>query len=844
MCCKKAVKKTNDNKSRLNHQFEQPQNGGSYSAPRAIEPTPSVPVMTCGFCGIHEHIMMNCVKYLVTDIKIEKKEPEVITINKIEAQGVCGFCNTPGHTINNCLGFWSKQASTANNSSNDHNNQRQNYNNNNNRNNNNNLGRNNNNNNNNNNNSNNGNNSNPHRGYVCNYLFGSIEETFDLEQVVSPCKEVYRHYSPNGDDIDFCFERILHIDRAYEDQVASKEKGMNTNEPRVEKVLKAYDNDTKWLDTVALQRMVSRDVHADILRKWTENQNSIPSYNIEGETSDCSEIETMISAIAEQSRKNSTELAEVKESLATMKERHTALCEYVLDMKIDQRDIRKAALDSLAILKLQETRVQELSPSPPPPRCYDPDRINDLLSFTRFRLTENTISQQSNNFSNTRISNLDSTLHSGVRVRREYTLNSKITYADWLEHLKSELEHYDLIDFIDPEINLGDDPNVKKSKSIVQSLIISRVDKSYQSKLINIKDPHELLSKIKEIRKVENNLNVYSLKKDIYNIKMKKNESANDFCNRIDNMLKLYDSCDPKDKFTEYDKAAAFYNATQERCTELRFLVKLRKLNNENELTIEEMKSCLLQDEIDKAAKVTPPPATRAAGPTQAGGEPSKCHRCEQKGHLAPDCPLGTYKLWYCNGLPQHPRNIEFIADSGATEHITNKGFLLSSFNKCDGEITSRSQEIFSIPLTYTLSALRKSFTESNRLHFSVMFFRFTQLPLGCFGVIHRLSDTRGSAPQSAGSAKASKKRTHGRCRSKAKTGKDIAEAMKSILSNGQKRVPKHLHTDRGKEFYNKDFEAVMNKYGIHLYSTYSNLKASICERFNRTLKNYNVEAV
>ncbi|KAL7292885.1 hypothetical protein TKK_0013555 [Trichogramma kaykai] len=476
------------------------------------------------------------------------------------------------------------------------------------------------------------------------------------------------------------------------------------------------------------------------------------------ETSDCGEVETMISAIAEQSRNNATELAEVKEALASMKDRHTALCEYVLDMKCDQRDIRKAVLDSLAILKLQETRVREVSPSPPP-RRYDPDRINDLLSSTRFPLTENTSSQQSNNLSNTRISNIDSTL-SGVRVRREYTLNSKITYADWLEHLKSELEHYDLIDFIDPEINLGDDPNVKKSRSIVQSLIISRVDKSYQSKLINIKDPHELLSKIKEIRKVENNLNVYSLKKDIYNITMKKNESANDFCNRFDNMLKLYDSCDPKDKFTEYDKAAAFYNATQERCTELRSLVKLRKLNHENELTIEEMKSCLLQDEIDKAAKVNPPPAARAVGTTKSGGEPSKCHRCEQKGHLAPECPLGPYKLWYCYGckkitghktpacpnvqqrsvesdsnkteipnnerrkgggkwakgknqnkkpykkpkgspskskclfihpenrLPQYPRNIEFIADSGATEHITNKGFLLSSFNKCDGEIT------------------------------------------------------------------------------------------------------------------------------------------------------------
>ncbi|CAB0036646.1 unnamed protein product, partial [Trichogramma brassicae] len=60
--------------------------------------------------------------------------------------------------------------------------------------------------------------------------------------------------------------------------------------------------------------------------------------------------------------------------------------------------------------------------------------------------------------------------------------------------------------------------------------------------------------------------------------------------------------------------------------------------------------------------------------------------------------------------------------------------------------------------LSITERPEQKSFTESNRLHFSVMFFRFTQLPLGCFGVIHRLSDTRGSTPQCAGSAKACKK--------------------------------------------------------------------------------------
>ena len=70
----------------------------------------------------------------------------------------------------------------------------------------------------------------------------------------------------------------------------------------------------------------------------------------------------------------------------------------------------------------------------------------------------------------------------------------------------------------------------------------------------------------------------------------------------------------------------------------------------------------------------------------------------------------------------------------------------------------------------------------------------------------------------------------------KTKKGKDVTDAMQSILKGG--RTPKFLHVDRGKEFYNSEFKALMQQRGIKLYSTYSNLKASICERFNRTLKN------
>lgn len=70
----------------------------------------------------------------------------------------------------------------------------------------------------------------------------------------------------------------------------------------------------------------------------------------------------------------------------------------------------------------------------------------------------------------------------------------------------------------------------------------------------------------------------------------------------------------------------------------------------------------------------------------------------------------------------------------------------------------------------------------------------------------------------------------------KTKTGGDVSKAMKKIfLSNN--RIPKNLQTDLGKEFYNSQFQNLMKKFNVNHYSSYSNKKASIVERVNRTLK-------
>ena len=70
----------------------------------------------------------------------------------------------------------------------------------------------------------------------------------------------------------------------------------------------------------------------------------------------------------------------------------------------------------------------------------------------------------------------------------------------------------------------------------------------------------------------------------------------------------------------------------------------------------------------------------------------------------------------------------------------------------------------------------------------------------------------------------------------KNKTGEVVKTAFEEIF-NEWDRKPKYLFTDRGTEFYNSIIKAFLNKHKISLYSTESELKASICERMVKTLK-------
>ena len=64
-----------------------------------------------------------------------------------------------------------------------------------------------------------------------------------------------------------------------------------------------------------------------------------------------------------------------------------------------------------------------------------------------------------------------------------------------------------------------------------------------------------------------------------------------------------------------------------------------------------------------------------------------------------------------------------------------------------------------------------------------------------------------------------------------------VTEAFHSVMEQAAPRKPERLQTDKGKEFFNKDFGALMKRNNINHFATESDQKAAVVERFNRTLK-------
>ena len=72
----------------------------------------------------------------------------------------------------------------------------------------------------------------------------------------------------------------------------------------------------------------------------------------------------------------------------------------------------------------------------------------------------------------------------------------------------------------------------------------------------------------------------------------------------------------------------------------------------------------------------------------------------------------------------------------------------------------------------------------------------------------------------------------------KSKSAAALVTAFRELLSNSNNRAPTTLQTDKGTEFLNRPLQRLLKEYGVHHFTTHNeDTKASIVERYNRTLK-------
>ena len=108
--------------------------------------------------------------------------------------------------------------------------------------------------------------------------------------------------------------------------------------------------------------------------------------------------------------------------------------------------------------------------------------------------------------------------HSG---KREYKLTNQTKFEYFMDFLTSELRTLDLLYIVDPNEQPNftvDDSTREKHTFKVRDILINRFDQNYYSKIDQIRDPAEILGKIRDIKRYETNLTSMTIRKRLCNM--------------------------------------------------------------------------------------------------------------------------------------------------------------------------------------------------------------------------------------------------------------------------------------------------------------------------------------
>ena len=211
------------------------------------------------------------------------------------------------------------------------------------------------------------------------------------------------------------------------------------------------------------------------------------------------------------------------------------------DMKTLAEAQQKLA-ETLLNVERSTVRRLEVPPTPLHNSTHSNSEENGNLEseINNSVIQPNILGELNQTFKNLRQSIETKSSSTKLNIKRDYKLTQKVALNVWLDYLNSELRSNDLLDIIDDKtphpvnVELHD---LEKRKSLVRDIIINHLDEYYHKKILNVKDPKEIIIKIKEFRKVESNVTASSVRAQLYRIKMHNREKVNEFSDRFDAII-------------------------------------------------------------------------------------------------------------------------------------------------------------------------------------------------------------------------------------------------------------------------------------------------------------------
>ncbi|XP_071635088.1 uncharacterized protein [Temnothorax longispinosus] len=246
-------------------------------------------------------------------------------------------------------------------------------------------------------------------------------------------------------------------------------------------------------------------------------------------------------------------------------------------------------------------------------------------------------------------------------TKRDYKLGLQVKFEHFYEFFNSELRTNDLLYVIDEKIAppKGTNDQIKeKHLHSVRDILINRIDQTYHSKILSIQDPKQILNVLKEFKQCETNLTSVSIRRQLYSMEYKENESAIKFWDRFEELIRSYENIPDSTPLSDEEKRDAFYNAILPVFPEVQTLDFMLKNQTGKGLTYNGLKSFIVEAEANRANATTSKKTVSAFSAARSKRWVNeRCYECDDYGHLQKDCSRkerGLKKCYECNKFGTH----------------------------------------------------------------------------------------------------------------------------------------------------------------------------------------------